>query len=177
MNMNSVSKIKERRYRDNLANSGGGYILFGFWGIIRVIMELTMRGGALQEIIKEVDIEQYSIGVVYLVTFIMFAIAFLIILFVHLTIGISAIRFSEGKKKRKGFLALAAIVMLVIICCVPFDFYSTEAEKYVVTDRTIISAVVDLTMFFMLFDIFRSTVAISRLTRTKNEKGEAGNAG
>ena len=45
--INSQSNVGIRRYSSNLVNAGRGYILFGFWAVVKIFMMMTMHGVVL----------------------------------------------------------------------------------------------------------------------------------
>ncbi|MCR5590662.1 MAG: hypothetical protein K6F73_03955 [Lachnospiraceae bacterium] len=173
MNYNSENEIKLRRHRNNLAGCGSGFILFGLWSAIKTFMQTMFDKTVLKEIKDATEIsseDMFFFNII--VVIILFIIAAFVIL-LHLYIGAGAIRYSKGKEK-KGFLVLAAITFLAILCMMP-SYFNSAKEGLEHIDTIIVSAAADIMVLFILADMFYSVTQIKKLTASgTKEDGDAG---
>lgn len=161
--MNSDDEIALRRYMNNLENSGAACILFGFWTVVKLFMELTMDSKTYNQIVVDVDDSLYSAIFIRLVIIIVALIIALIIMYFHLRIGVAAIRYSKGKKKRRTFLFLTAVIMIINFLSIGSNFRDETTNELVIKSTGIATTLVDLTFTFILFDIISSSVKIGSL--------------
>ncbi len=163
--MNTDREIQLRRYSDNLRSAGMAYVIFGIWSVIKILASVTMDSRIISEITAPFEGQDLPDEVVWLVYGIIFLIMFAVILYVHLRIGVAAIRYSKGRKK-KGFLFLAFIIFIVTILSIEGDLTSVEngfAGR--VDETTIASFVVDVTVLFLYIDMFVSIYMIDRYSK------------
>ena len=168
--MNSDIETQLRRCRTNLRDSGRGYILFGLWTAIKVFMTATMNKKYLNDVLDAVDTEHMDADAVKLIpvmTVLVFLIIALVAVIVHLYIGLSAIRYSSGKKKTKFFLIFAAIIILMNLVTIPSYFLNYEDLIARYNDSAAASTLVDLTVSFLLADIIYSVYRMDKLKKMR----------
>lgn len=168
--LNSDTEISLRRYRDNLAGSGTGYILFGIWTVIKIFMTATMNRSFIASILADINIDtsdEFSRRIMFIVVYSVLFLIALIALLVHLYIGTSALRYSSGKKKSKLFLACCIVLILLGISTIPSYFTVSEGASAAYEDKGIVPTIVDLTVIYLLFDIVYSVHKIDALTQKK----------
>ena len=163
--MNSDDEIALRRYMNNLENSGAACILLGFWGAMKLFIEIFMDKKNYNEVVFQVDNSKYSEIFLRVVIFVTVVIITLILMSVHLSIGVRAIRYSKGKKKRRSYLFLTALVLICNIWGLANNFHDDSTGQYVLKSTAIAATLVDLTYEFILFDIIRSSVMIAKLRK------------
>ena len=164
--LNSDTEINLRRYRDHLAGSGTGYILFGIWTVIKIFMTVTMNRSFIADILVDVDIDTSDESIrtlVSVVIYVLLILIALIALLVHLYIGTCAIHYSSGKKKSKLFLGFCILLMLMNISTIPKYFTVSEQASSAYEDKGIVPTIVDLTVIYLLFDIIYSVHKIDAL--------------
>lgn len=172
--MNSDTGAELRRVRDNLRSDGAGYILFGVWGVLKILITVTMNKPFLEKIMEEMEFEaddDLERMVANIVMFIFFAIIALITLLVHLYIGLGAVRYSKGTKKKKGFLVAAVILIILTIHGITgyFDPGDYRDDDY---DSLFASVLVDLTAIFLLVDMLYSVYRIKRMEKLSVGEGQ-----
>ena len=101
--INSESRVELRRFCKNLEIAGNGYILFGVWSVVKIFMMLTMNSRIMKDLIDSAGVvDRVSEHTMTLILIAIFAVISMVILILHLFIGRSAIKYSRGRKKRKG---------------------------------------------------------------------------
>ena len=173
--MNSDIDIKIRKYKNNLAIGGKSYIIFGVWAIVKMIMQLTMTEGDmnLDTMIDQTMQEGMDRAFVEGVYIIVFAIIMAFIMLIHLMVGRNAVRFGRGHNNRKRFYIYTSIVALINI--VSFVIYPIGIKNGTVpVDETLIASIlVDLSVAFLLVDLFYSAIMIEICTKKKSLSKEA----
>ena len=105
---NSENSIKLRQCKTELATAGAGYIIFGLWSVLKVIMVAFLRDHALKELLEDQTIAPEEIPAVMAFLIVIIACATFVVLGMHFYVGIGAIKASRGGKKR-GYLIWARI--------------------------------------------------------------------
>ena len=170
--LNSENSIKIRRLKDHLAGSGKGYIFFGAWSVIKTVMITTMNRQNLDHYVKGSgfsDISDIDPKLVFLAVVITFLLTFVFVFLFHLKIGTDAIKYSKGLKKRRGFLLLAILMIVINISGIPYYFPGGSIELDAAGDTSIASLLVDLTETFVLCDIIYCTLMIGKLLENESE--------
>ncbi len=191
--LNTPAAIKLRRYRNNLAMSGAAYIMFGIWAVIEILAEITMDSNSIREMKDAFSMEELTDSTVRIFLVVFFLIMFAIILAVHLKVGISAIRYSLGKKRSWAFLIFAFLLALIsadsiaeTIEKVPEKMMRVHKALFVANpgidaikdvlkeyEALLAGVAVDLTVIFVLLDMIFSVVMICRLVKLqKREEGQ-----
>ncbi len=160
--INSQTQTRLRRLRSNLSESGTALILFGIWGVIRIVMELTMKSGTYETILDEADLLRYGELAHIVIGSILMTIILLILIF-HLYIGISAIRFGSGQKKKRGFIVLAFIAMIANLYSIRGDLTNEITGRFQLDNLGAAAVIMDVAIAFVLFDIIRCVITISYL--------------
>lgn len=167
--MNHRNEILLRRYKKNMEISGSATILFGIWGILKTLMTITMNKEEYNKLTEGVDLQGLPMVAVILIYVIVFGVLFGFILLFHFKIGLGAIRYSRGNTKKKGFLLLAVLNMLINFLAFISFFTPFLGSKVKITDSMIAAILVDVTMIFMLFDMLYSAYRIKKLLSIREE--------
>ncbi|MBO4904291.1 MAG: hypothetical protein J5367_03625 [Lachnospiraceae bacterium] len=170
--INSVSSVGLRRYSNNLVIAGRGYILFGFWSVVKVFMMMTMQQELMQKILSSVGSSELSKEAAIIITVITVSIMGLVVLCIHLYIGMAAIRYGKGTKRRRGFVVWGVIISAIMIIDIPLYFTDNSVQTY---SSTVASIIVDMTEVFIFSDMLYSSHMLKRLR--KEESGETVDAG
>ncbi len=171
--MNSDTGAELRRVRNNLRCDGAGYILFGVWGVLKILITVTMDKSFLQKVMEQVEFDagdEYNRMIANIVMFIFFTIIALITLLVHLYVGLGALRYSKGIKK-KGFLVAAVLLMIITVDGI-INYFEPGEYKEDDYDSIFASVLVDLTAIFLLFDMLYSAYRINRMDRMPGGEGQ-----
>ena len=81
-----------------------------------------------------------------------------------LYIGIKAIRYGRGTKRKKGFLVIVTIIGILNIVGIPGYFTELNSSDW---DSAIASALVDLTFASMSFDMVYSAIRLGMLNKKR----------
>ena len=173
-NVNSVDNIKIRHLRDNLIHAGYGYIIFGIWSVIKLFMMSTMQkeySGMLSDSIGS------STGDYFLAIAITAAAYLVMIVFtlgIHLWIGYGAVRYGRGTGRKKSYVVMSAIGIIITLALLPFYFWNpSSGEALIPDDTTIASVLVDITLIFVFLDMILSTIGIDRLMKSTDPDGSS----
>ncbi len=144
--MNSENEIRLRRYKANLRNSGGGYILFAFWGLMKFLMTVTMRKDYFWDLIAldpDDFINEADRILVYTLSATLVLAVMLFVLLIHLFIGMGAIRYGRDKSRKRTFY-YCAVIMFVIsaLSCTSYIPILGNHPQY--NDTTLAAMLVDL---------------------------------
>ena len=136
-----------RKYQTNLAYGGIAFIAFGIWAAIKNFVFSTINVEALiQRSQADLDTQLSSATELLAILFV----CILLILF-HVYMGMSAVRDSRGKKKRRMiYLTLAVIYIIATIVddcywmCVQFNgnLEDTNMTNYIIDMTCVIALVV-----------------------------------
>ncbi len=166
---NSAIDVSLRRYKKELSTSGGGYILFGIWSAIKVIMSAFIGELSVKKVVDTYEIEPESLmffGSIYLT---LIGIAAVAVVLLHLYVGLGAIRASNGSKKR-GYLWVTVVLLIFgIINLLGYGGQIGDLSNFSHDDTTIAAFMVDVTVIIMLVGILRSAKMIKKLTMEKEQ--------
>lgn len=169
--MNSENEIKLRHYRTNLRNSGSGFIIFAFWGIIKFLMIVTMKRQYFWDMIgmdpeafySESDrVLVFALGISAVLIFM------LIVLLIHLFIGIGAIKFGRGKSQKQRFFHVAVIMFVLSVLGLTYYIPGLGGVK-TYSDTILAAMLVDMATAYILFDMIHSTSMIKKLLKQEKE--------
>jgi hypothetical protein len=151
---------KIRQYQHNLIYSGAATILFGVWGIVKACMILFLNESSydLVESAQGLPIE-----VMYIIFGIVFFFLFGIAMLFRLYIGISAIQEGRGRKKRRIYVFITFLYLLVIAVMNGYMVY---------LDRTLndcITIFLDVTCNICMVVIVYSSWSLRKLLKEKEE--------
>ncbi len=151
---------KIRQYQHNLIYSGAATILFGVWGIVKACMILFLNESSydLVESVQGLPIE-----VMYIIFGIVFFFLFGIAMLFRLYIGISAIQEGRGRKKRRIYVIITFLYLLVIAVMNGYMVY---------LDRTLndcITIFLDVTCNICMVVIVYSSWSLRKLLKEKEE--------
>lgn len=172
---NSDHETGLRRYRGNLAMSGAAYVVFGFWSVIKIIVSLTMEPEIWEDMLKAGrEVEGATDDIIKPVFAVIMILICAVILFIHIRIGLSAIRYSSKKQRSWFFLIVAAFLIYLTVTSIPNYFEESIDPMYSAPDVIASSILADLTVCFALFDMIFSIIMIGRIRRRKKREGAQG---
>ena len=153
---------KIRKYSHDIYISGLGVVILGFWSLVKTVLLIT--AGTIQSY----NFDDYE-GVAKIIGITLFwiflAIASGFVLFIHLFIGVNAMKVGRGERRKKRFLIVCFLLMLFTILEIPGYFIHVMTDETV--DTVLASVTVDLTMLYLLGDILYSNKQISKLKNYK----------
>ena len=163
--MDEALKIKERRFKSDLSISGGTYILFGVWNIVKSVIELTGQYRSLQDEMAAQGISALGTKIILAV---MLIIVSAIIIPIHFFIGRSAIAYAGSRKVKKLFFILTPLLFLEAISEVPFYAYALTGESPIY-ESLIAAIIMQVTTAVVLFDMLRGMYVLSKIRREQAE--------
>ena len=165
MLMDDVVIIKERRLKTDLKISGLGYVAFGIWSFIKFLIQVTADYSVMFSSVSDVDI--YSplfMGILIAIS----AIVFAIVIPLYLYIGLSAMRYANGKKQLRIFPAIIVVLMIISVLEIP-----AYIEEILKLDNMLMantaSLLLQLTSIFVLFDMLRCTLGLRKIRKARAE--------
>ena len=167
---NSENSIKLRQCKTELATAGAGYIIFGLWSVLKVVLIVFLRDGTLKKLLEDQSIPPEDIPVVTAFLFGILGVAAIVVIGLHFYVGIGAIKASRGGKK-KGYLIWARIFFVFdILALLGYGGQFRDLSNIGIQDTTIASFLVDLTVTLLLLGMIRSARLIKELS---NGEGQA----
>jgi magnesium-transporting ATPase (P-type) len=164
---NSVTDVSLRRYKKELSTAGGGYILFGLWSVLKVIMSVLIGDLSLGKLVDMQQLDQEVVPFFAIFYFVIVGVMAIAVLLLHFYVGLGAIRASSGSRKR-GYLKVAFVLAIAnMISMLAYVWNIGNLSIFNISDTTIASFLVDLTITIILIDILRSANKIKNLTMEK----------
>lgn len=158
-------EVKLRKYNQNIEIGGAAIIIFGLWSVFKLVIQISLGMIDLLEGITVAEADKPLVDIV--IFFIAFIFAISIILF-HFLVGRGAIRYSRGRKNKRGFVFWCWIMLIITIISILQYPAAFKGETEIET--LIASFFVDLTMAYSIFDILFSYGHEKRL-RKRMDKG------
>jgi len=149
--------IKMRKAEINLKSLGTGVMLFGAWTFIKLALSCLIYG-----IGDQLD-ESLDQAVVIIVNVIVWG--FIVLLFLmHLYIGQSARRESEGRRKRAFYLFLTGAVVMINAAAIATEVFMivTQHEEIL---TMLITVLIDVTSVAILIELIVNALALRKLRR------------
>ena len=166
---NSENAIKLRHCKSELATTGAGYIIFGVWSVLKVIMTVFLGDTTLKELLEGQSIAPEEIPFVMAFLIGLLSAGAIVVLGLHFYVGLGAIRASRGSKK-KGYLIWAIIFFVAnVIGLLTYANFFRNPSSLELDDTTVASFLVDLTVTMLLFGMIRSTRLIKELSEEKEQ--------
>ncbi len=152
------SKVRLRRYEDDLYVSGTGIIIMGAWSVIKLLLGVIL--GEDRDLFFESDSELGQTAVMIL-TVLMVGILSALIIMLHVHIGLNAVRAARGKEYKKSYLIWNVLLLLLNI--VGFIGYYDMFDDMENIDSTIASILVDLTSVYVCLIVIISANRIKKI--------------
>ena len=164
--MNEDVMAKVREYKKNLIITGFGFMVIELWDIIKFLIQIITEGG-VKGLIGETDVDERLLAVMFYAFIIIF---FSIITLFHTYIGLSAIKYGTDRSRKKGFLFWAGLYAIITALQFPLlisEFINElESEETISTaDTMVASMLVELTLFFILFDMIFYAIRLARIEK------------
>ncbi len=169
--MEDITEIKKiiKKCESNIVISGTWFVLFGLWSVLKLVISMIYSEDGIRKILGEMEFDTEFDKVVIVLGFIIFAI---IILTVHAYIGMKAISYGRGRKRRKFFLFVAGGVLALTVWGIPSYFKDCQ-EGHVISmidDTKIAAMLVDLVVLYILLDMIISVIRLGIYNRKLREK-------
>ncbi len=159
-----------RRYEDDLYISGTGVIVMGIWSIIKTVMGIFLEADS--PIFAEID-DEFGKTMTIVITVLLLVIISALILKLHLYVGLNAMRASQGKTHKRGYLAVSVIMLMLTLVSVAA--YKEKISDIGNIDTVIASMLVDLTTAYIFVLLIVSAYRI-RKYKTEHMRSEQDHA-
>ena len=150
-----------RRRRSELLTLGYGIIAFGLWSVLKTYLYTWV-----DPIIREADVTAENRTAAVIVAYIMITMVLAVDFGLRLYVGMSARAEGMGKKKGRGYIIVAALMLLisVLLWFLSLGYIQSRAENDSLMDY-IVSMVVDLTSIAILARLVYNAVKVRQLRR------------
>ena len=150
-----------RRRRSELLTLGYGIIAFGLWSVLKTYLYTWV-----DPIIREADVTAENRTAAAIVAYIMITMVLAVDFGLRLYVGMSARAEGMGKKKGRGYIVVAALMLLisVLLWFLSLGYIQSRAENDSLMDY-IVSMVVDLTSIAILARLVYNAVKVRQLRR------------
>ena len=150
-----------RRRRSELLTLGYGIIAFGLWSVLKTYLYTWV-----DPIITEADVTAENRTAAAIVAYIMVTMVLAVDFGLRLYVGMSARAEGMGKKKGRGYIVVAALMLLisVLLWFLSLGYIQSRAENDSLMDY-IVSMVVDLTSIAILTRLVYNAVKVRQLRR------------
>ncbi|MCR5687486.1 MAG: hypothetical protein K6G58_05650 [Lachnospiraceae bacterium] len=167
---NSYNEIQKRRLLDIIGGCGVGYILFGFWSVVKVFMIYSMGSEALGSLTAELGGVSSDAVVINFIIGICFALISLAVNIVHLYIGVGALRYSRERTTKKRFITVASVVLLFHFVGLPGAFTDGKGN-YSFSYTGLASLMIELTMMGILINMICGYERLKKLRAGRTAGG------
>lgn len=154
---NDIKKLT-KKYESNMIISGRGMLFLGLWSVFKIVVGFIFGGDDFLD--TQLGIQEIDEAVMWLII----ATTCMFIMFFCLYIGIKAIRYGRGTKRKKGFLVIVVLIGILNIVGIPGYFTEMKSTDW---DSAIASALVDLTFASMSFDMVYSAIRLEILNKKR----------
>ncbi|MCR5487789.1 MAG: hypothetical protein K6F35_09725 [Lachnospiraceae bacterium] len=156
----NTENAKLRRVEDDLNVSGMGAVILGAWGILRAVIEILTETAEFFDFGEVSPVEKK----IYTALMLSFILGFLVLVsWVHMHVGLNAMREARGKPYKKRYLIPAVIYIIALIASL--SLYGEDFQDEDKLDTTIASILVDLTTIYLFIIVVRSALKIRKIRR------------
>ncbi len=160
--MDKRTEIKKniKRCQSNIKITGLGVLVFGLWNVLKFIIQIIYGSIDIARQLSEIELDpEIDPIIVPLATFFLILFVSLVIIVTHCFIGLRAIGYGRGVRKKWGFLIFAGIIAVITAIGIPGYFRSADG-RFFIDDTVIAAALVDLTLFYILCDMIFSAIGL-----------------
>lgn len=154
-------EIELRRRRSELLTLGYGIIAFGLWSVLKTYLYTWV-----DPIFNEVEVQEQYKTAATILAYVMITIILALDFGLRLYVGMSARAEGMGKKKGRGYIIVAGLMLLVsaVLWIASLGYVQSRAESESLMDY-VISMVVDLTSIAILARLIYNAVKVRQLRR------------
>ena len=163
-NMPTDIKAQIRKYNNDIKICGIGIIILSIWSIIRFYLTVYFSDMTMADLFEFPE-EITDFEVIF--TIIFFWILMGIILLIHFYLGISAIKYSTGKKKKWGFLIVVFIFAFVDLLSIVSYFIPGKSNDI---DTKLASILLDITSIYVRFDMIYAAIRVNMLRKKQRKE-------
>lgn len=154
-------EIELRRRRSELLTLGYGIIAFGLWSVLKTYLYTWV-----DPIFNEVEVQEQYKTAATILAYVMITIILALDFGLRLYVGMSARAEGMGKKKGRGYIIVAGLMLLAsaVLWLASLGYVQNRAESESLMDY-VISMVVDLTSIAILARLIYNAVKVRQLRR------------
>ncbi len=160
--MDNIVEIKKniKKCESNITITGIGVLVFGLWDVLKFIIQTAYGSIDIARELSEIELDsEIDPIIVPLITFFFILFVSLIIIVVHCFIGLRAIGYGRGIKRKWGFLFFAGIIAVMTAIGIP-DYFVSRDGRFFIDDTVVAAALVDLTLCYILCDMIFSAIGL-----------------
>ena len=175
-----MDHILMRRSQNTLIVVGTGTILFSVWTVVKTLGSFfLLKDEVIAVVRKTVDEAGFILSEQQLLYIVLAIMLIIMILFltVRIYIGMAAISEGRGSRRRKGYLILAVIMIILNIATAVINFFSAKSQEYAVIlseNTSLSSLIIEFTSMVMAVEMVFAAVRLrrarSRVSQNEEEK-------
>ena len=150
--------VKIRKYRDDLNVCGLSVIVLGVWSVVKAIIELFTE--FKNDLTLEADTEAERIFG-YVLIILLFGVIAALIMWLHLYVGLNAMKAARGQPHKKKYFA--ACIILCVLTIASLGTYFEDFKDLEKIDTTSAALLVDLTTIYIFIVVIISTYKLRKL--------------
>ena len=164
---NDPDHILIRKSQNTLIVVGMGTILFSVWTAVKMLGTLFLLKDETVAAVRRIA-DENSLAVSDKLIFqivLVFAVLFMLVsVGIRTHIGLAAVSEGRGRRRRKGYLIFAAIIIIVNVLAFTMNIISDTQESFgaLSTDTSLSSFVIELTSVVMLTEMIVSAVRLRK---------------
>lgn len=162
--ISNSDRVKLRRFSKNVVVDGLGIIMLGAWTCIKFLLMYRYNEAYREQVVGNIPRNSALERYIFFMLLVILAIVFVLF---HFLLGIKAINYGYAKSPKKGYLVMAAFMLLMTLITAVGNITSIVQDIYVFTldDQKIISAFTDFVLIFILIDLFYSTLKVAKIRK------------
>ena len=168
---NDLDHILMRRSQNTLIVVGTGIILFSIWTVVKTLGLVFMLKDESIAIARKAADEigsNVSDQHLYYIVLAVMLIIMLLFLAVRTYIGRAAISEGRGVRRRKGYLILAVILIIINTVAVTANYLLPESQEYLgelSTNNSMPALIIEVTSMIMMVEMVFAAVRLRRARR------------
>ena len=168
---NDLDHILMRRSQNTLIVVGTGIILFSIWTVVKTLgLVFMLKDESIAIARKAADKIGISISDqhLYYIVLAVMLIIMLLFLAVRTYIGRAAISEGRGVRRRKGYLILAVILIIINTVAVTANYLLPESQEYLgelSTNNSMPALIIEVTSMIMMVEMVFAAVRLRRARR------------
>ena len=168
---NDLDHILMRRSQNTLIVVGTGVILFSIWTVVKTLGLIFMLKDESIAIARKAA-DEIGVSVsdqhLYYIALAVMLIIMLMFLAVRTYIGRAAISEGRGVRRRKGYLILAAIMIIINTAAVAANYLLPESQEYLgefSTNNSLPALIIEVTSLIMMAEMVFAAARLRRARR------------
>ena len=175
---NDLDHILMRRSQNTLIVVGTGIILFSIWTVVKTLGLIFMLKdesiAIARKVADEIGISISDQHLYYIVLAVMLIIL-LLFLAVRTYIGRAAISEGRGVRRRKGYLILAVIMIIINTAAVAANYLLPESQEFLgelSTNNSLPAFIIEVTSMIMMAEMVFAAARLRRARRRISQSTE-----